>query len=87
MHNAAMPIARGFILQASYRVIAGDQGGRIPVVHLHGRLESGESFLVRDDRQRPHFYLRAADADNALLLGTGTPSPTGRRTLLRWRAW
>ena len=80
MHNAAMPIARGFILQASYRVIAGDQGGRIPVVHLHGRLESGESFLVRDDRQRPHFYLRAADAETVRRLHSGTPSASDRRT-------
>jgi DNA polymerase-2 len=30
-------------------------------VHIYGRLESGGAFLVRDDRQRPHFYVRASD--------------------------
>ncbi len=79
-HNAAMPIHRGFILQASYRITSDGQGRRLPVVHLYGRLENGESFLVRDDRQRPHFYLRAADADKALGLRGGTPSRTDRRT-------
>jgi len=34
---------RGFILHPTYRV----ESGR-PVVHLFGRLETGESFLVRD---------------------------------------
>ena len=79
-HNAAMPITRGFILQASYRVTPDDRGLRRPVVHLYGRLENGESFLVRDDRQRPHFYLRAADAENAHRLRAETQSPTDRRT-------
>lgn len=45
---------RGFIYQASYRIQAG-----VPVVHLFGRLENGETFLVRDRRQSPHFYVRA----------------------------
>ena len=36
---------RGFILQPTYRI----ESGR-PVVHLFGRLEQGEPFLVRDDR-------------------------------------
>lgn len=53
---------RGFILQASYRLRSAPDGGRIPVVHIYGRLEDGRSFLVRDDRQRPHFYVRAMDA-------------------------
>jgi DNA polymerase-2 len=74
-----MPILRGFILQATYRVAA-DERGRIPVVNLYGRLEDGGSFLVRDDRQRPHFYVRAADGDKALRQRAGTPSPTDRRT-------
>ena len=53
-----MPIvdARGFILQASYRIL----GGR-PVVHLYGRLETGATFLIRDRRESPHFYIRATD--------------------------
>ena len=52
----------GFILQASYRVVSGPAGARVPVIHIYGRLEDGGTFLVRDDRQRPHFYVRAADA-------------------------
>jgi DNA polymerase-2 len=34
----------------------------VPVVHVYGRLEGGGAFLMRDDRQRPHFYVRASDA-------------------------
>ena len=79
-HNAAMPITRGFLLQASYRISADDQGHRVPVVHLYGRLENGESFLVRDDRQRPHFYLRAVDAEKGRRLRAEAQSPTDRRT-------
>jgi DNA polymerase-2 len=33
------------------------------VVQLYGRLEDGRPFLVEDDRFRPYFFLRAADAD------------------------
>jgi DNA polymerase II len=59
IENTAMR-RRGVILQANYRI----QSGR-PVVHLYGRLEDGRSFLVRDRRQRPHFYLREHDAAHA----------------------
>ena len=45
---------RGFIFQASYRIQAG-----VPIVHLFGRLENGDTFLVRDRRQTPHFYVPA----------------------------
>ena len=45
---------RGFIYQASYRIQAG-----VPVVYLFGRLENGETFLIRDRRQSPHFFVRA----------------------------
>ena len=45
---------RGFVFQASYRIQAG-----VPVVHLFGRLENGDTFLVRDRRQTPHFYVPA----------------------------
>ncbi|MFL6576930.1 MAG: DNA polymerase II [Povalibacter sp.] len=55
---------RGVILQASYRVVF-SEGHRSPVVHLYGRLEDGRTFLVRDDRQRPHFYIRTRDAERA----------------------
>ena len=77
-----MPITRGFILQASYRVTPDDRGRRVPVVHLYGRLENGESFLVRDDRQRPHFYLRAADAEKGRCACARKPNhpPTAGRS-------
>jgi DNA polymerase-2 len=68
---------RGFILQATYRVTGDQDGGRHPVVHLYGRLEDGGTFLVRDDRQRPHFYIRASDAERAGGLGAH-PFPGGR---------
>ncbi|MGB5890422.1 MAG: DNA polymerase II [Thermoanaerobaculia bacterium] len=51
---------RGFILQPTYRI----ESGR-PVVHLFGKLETGESFLVRDGRLVPHFWVRAADGERA----------------------
>ncbi len=75
-----MTKARGFILQASYRVTSGPNGQRRPVVHIHGRLEGGDTFVVRDDRQRPHFYLRAADAGRARALGVPEPKPTDKRS-------
>lgn len=71
---------RGFILQASYRVVTGPAGQRAPVIHIYGRLEDGGTFLVRDDRQRPHFYIRATDAERARALRTPQPSPTDKRT-------
>lgn len=60
-----MSPVRGFILQASYRITSSGAGRRVPVVHLYGLLEDGGVFLVRDDRQRPHFYIRAADLARA----------------------
>ncbi|HEX7114743.1 MAG TPA: DNA polymerase II [Steroidobacter sp.] len=78
--NALVGKARGFILQASYRVRSGRNGERMPVVHLYGRLESGGTFLIRDDRQRPHFYLRAADAGHAKALGAVTIAASDKRT-------
>ena len=65
--------ARGLILQASYRIHAG-----VPVVHLYGRLETGETFLVRDHRQRPHFYINASDAVKVRTIVTIEPVPTDR---------
>jgi DNA polymerase-2 len=44
-------MARGFILQPGYRIRDG-----VPVVQLYGRLESGDPFLVEDDRERPYFF-------------------------------
>src|ERR1700733_948964 len=71
--------ARGLILQARYRVHPGPNGERTPVVHLFGRLEDGATFLVRDDRQRPHFYIRALDAERAWSLGAPKPAATALR--------
>jgi DNA polymerase II len=70
---AAMKV-RGFILQASYRVNTRN-GVRVPVVYLYGRLEDGATFLVRDDRRRPQFYVRSADAPATEGFGV-TASPT-----------
>ena len=51
---------RGVIYQTSYRI----EQGR-PVIQAYGRLESGEAFLIRDSRETPHFYIRAADVPRA----------------------
>ena len=67
--------ARGFILQASYRVQNGS-----PVVYLFGVLEDGGTFLVRDHRQVPHFYVRRGDAARAYALGATRQFETARRT-------
>lgn len=75
-----MTTLRGFILQASYRVISQPNGARVPVVHIYGRLEEGGTFLVRDDRQRPHFYIRVADAERARTLRTPEPLPVEKWT-------
>ncbi len=64
---------RGFILQPTYRIEAGR-----PVVHLFGRLETGDTFLVRDDRQVPRFYVAASDAERARRLGAKTIVATER---------
>ena len=67
--------ARGFILQASYRV----QNGA-PVVHLFGALEDGGTFLVRDRRQIPHFYVLRRDAERAYRLGATRQFETTKKT-------
>ncbi|HEY4369447.1 MAG TPA: DNA polymerase II [Steroidobacteraceae bacterium] len=71
---------RGFILQVSYRIVSRQGGERVPVVHIYGRLEAGGTFLIRDDRQRPHFYIRAADAATARTLRVPEPRATDKRT-------
>jgi DNA polymerase-2 len=67
---------RGLILQPTYRI----ERDR-PVVHLWGKLESGETFLVRDDRQRPHFFILRRDEARARELGAAAILPTPRRDL------
>jgi DNA polymerase-2 len=76
----ASPPTLGFILQASYRVTPVPGGGRKPVVHLYGRLADGGTFLIRDDRQRPEFYIRARDAAQARMLGATSQQPVDKRT-------
>src|SRR5262249_37154935 len=63
-------VHRGFILHPTYRIEAGH-----PIVHLFGRLEDGRSFLVRDRRLVPHFFIRAQDVDAARPLGAGGQAP------------
>ena len=64
----------GFILQASYRIFEGR-----PVVHLFGRLQTGQTFLVRDTRQSPHFYIPASESRHSTL-PQGCVSPSNRET-------
>ncbi len=78
--NSRVTTVRGFILQASYRVVSGSGGRRIPLIQLFGRLEAGGTFLVRDDRQRPHFFIRAADAQRARALRAPEPTIAGKCT-------
>ena len=73
--GGAPEVARGFILQATYRIRDG-----APVVHLYGVLERGGTFLVRDGRETPHFYVRRADAARARELGAARQRDTARRT-------
>ena len=70
-----MPI-RGFILQATYRIES-----RRPVVHLFGRLENGDPFLVRDDREIPHFYIAARHLARARQLDVQSPIPSRFRAM------
>jgi DNA polymerase-2 len=73
-----MTTARGFVLQATYRITGGED--RVPVVYLYGRLENGSTFRVRDDRRRPYFYIRSEDADRAAHSGGPASRPTDRKT-------
>ncbi|MCZ6641250.1 MAG: DNA polymerase II, partial [Gammaproteobacteria bacterium] len=66
---------RGYILQASYRIQAG-----IAVVHLYGRLEDGSTFLVRDHRQSPHFYIKNDAVDVAGVVGRIRVTATDKTT-------
>ncbi len=67
---------RGFILQPTYHIERNRS-----VIHLYGRLETGEAFLIRDDREVPHFYIETSDAERASTLATIDLAPSPRRTL------
>ncbi len=68
---------RGFILHPTYRTHA--QG---TVVELHGVLEGGGTFLVRDDRTVPHFYVDLENADAARAAGAREVDLAVRRETL-----
>ncbi len=74
-HNARMPL--GFILQPTYRI----ESNRA-IIQLYGKLASGESFLVRDDRERPHFWILADDAGRAAGLGAHVVKRDSKRKTL-----
>ena len=69
--------ARGFILQPSYRLDAGR-----PVVLLHGKLDTGQSFLARATREVPHFWIPRGDAARARALGAAVREEAPPRTAL-----
>ncbi len=71
-------MARGFVLQPTWRTEAGR-----PVVQLHGKLESGRAFLVRDRRSAPHFFVREADVEPARRLGARARAERPPRRTLR----
>ena len=54
----------GFLLQTNYRI-----ENNIPVLHLFGRLDDGQSFLIRESRQQPHFQIRDKDVGHPALRG------------------
>ncbi len=67
---------RGFILQPTYHTVHGK-----PVVQLYGKLETGQPFLLRDDRRRPSLYLRQGDLVAASKLGIRAAAADGWQTL------
>ena len=67
---------RGFILQPTYNIERNHS-----VIHLYGRLENGEAFLIRDDSEVPYFYIESEDVERARHLATIDLAPSQRRTL------
>ncbi|MBU1699778.1 MAG: DNA polymerase II [Candidatus Eisenbacteria bacterium] len=72
----ASVMPRGFILHPTYRI----EKGR-PVIHLFGKLESGETFVVRNDRYRPYFFIKKTDTSKARKAGAGEIRSSGYRTM------
>ena len=66
---------KGFILQSTYRTMNGK-----PIIQIYGRLEDGRTFLVRETRQLPTFYVRTADAKQ-LHWQNASVIPTSWKTL------
>ena len=59
--HARGEIHDGFILQAGYRIEAGRA-----VVHCHGVLNTGATFVLRDTRVQPHFFIAKRDLPVAI---------------------
>ncbi|MEM9290277.1 MAG: DNA polymerase domain-containing protein [Acidobacteriota bacterium] len=68
------PWERGFLLDTSYRMVRGRA-----VIHLFGRLESGETFLIRDARSEPRFFVRERDRETLRRLGLPFTPTVGLR--------
>src|SRR5688572_23646588 len=71
-----MDTFRGFVLQPTYRIEAGR-----PVVQLFGRLEDGRTFLVRDGRVVPRFYIDKEEGARARALGAVRQADTDQVSL------
>ena len=56
--SPAPRVCSGVLLQATYRIHHG-----VPVVYLFGRADNGDTFMVTDNRQSPHFFIAADDRD------------------------
>ncbi len=54
----AAKASKGFILTPTYRT-----RNDIAEIHLYGILESGEAFLIVEDRFQPYFFVRTEDVD------------------------
>ncbi len=50
-------------------------------MHVWGKLEGGETFLIRDRRPTPHFYVEAIDADRVEQHGVRTVTETDLETM------
>ena len=68
---------RGFVLQPTYRI----ESDR-PVVWVYGMLEGGRSFLIRETRQIPHFFVLRTDVERSRALGANVPEPDSGRVSL-----
>ena len=66
---------KGFILQSTYRIVNGK-----PIIHIYGRLNDGRTFLVRETRRSPTFYVRTADVEQ-LEWGNGSVETTSWQSL------
>ena len=67
---------KGLILHPTYRI----ERGR-PVIHLFGKLDSGETFVVRNDKHRPYFYIKESDTAKAIKAGAGNIRSSGFTTM------